>query len=169
MKKLFPIVLIAVSAVFIQGCDNPIVKGIMKKMPWYKEEKVEKSESEILKEQLQALEDQVKEKEAELASIKSEKKIVDNVNKIDTIQVRWKCNSCGQIKTENKGVNPNGRKCMYCGNRVYSPVAVGGVSNREESMAKNKRVGEIGKEIQELNIKITSMRDMIKLLEKKGK
>jgi len=170
MKKLLPIILIAVSSVFIQGCDNPIVKSIMKKMPWYKEEKVEKSESEILKEQLQVLEDQVKEKEAELASIKTEKKISDRVNKIDTLRERWKCRLCGQLTTVRPGADPNNKKkCFYCNSYQYSKVEFGGPTNKEEAWSKNRRAVDINKEIQDLNIKIASMKDMIKVLEKKGK
>lgn len=155
--------MIVVSALFIQGCDNPVVKSIMKKMPWAKEEKVEKSETDILREQLQALETQYKEKEEELKSIKVEKKITDRTNKIDTLQVRWKCKSCGQITTERRGKIP--KKCMYCGNGLFEMVEVGGISNKEEAMAKNRKAVDLQKELQEINIKITNTKDTIKLLE----
>ena len=165
MKKTAFLILIAASAFLIQGCDNSVVKSIMKKMPWAKEEKVEKTELDIMREQLQALEEQLKEKEEELKSIKVDNKITDKVNRIDTMQVRWKCKACGQITAERRGKRPG--KCMYCGNSQYDLVEVGGISNKEEAMSKNKRVGELHKEIQELAIKITNMKDMIKLLEEK--
>lgn len=129
-------------------------------MPWAKEEKVEKSEADIMREQLQSLEDQYKEKEEELKSIKVERKISDRVNKVDSLQVRWKCNSCGQITTMKS-------RCLYCGGRSFTQVETGGISNKDESMAKNKRVGELQKEMQEINIKISNTKDMIKLLEQK--
>lgn len=165
MKKTVSLILITISAVFIPGCDNPVVKNIMKKMPWAKEEKVEKSEADILREQLQALEEQLKEKQEELKGIKVEKKISDRVNKIDTLRERWKCNLCGQITTVPPGADPNGKKCFFCNSREYSKVEYGGPTNKEETWAKNRRAIELQKEMQELTIKITSMKDMIKLLE----
>ena len=162
MRKAASFILIVVAALFVQGCDNSIVKSIMKKMPWAKEEKVEKTELDIMREQLQSLESQFKEKEEELKSIKVEKKISDRVNKIDTLQVRWKCNSCGQITTMKS-------RCLYCGGRNFSKVEVGGIVNKEEAQVKNKRVGELQKEMQEVNIKIANTKDMIKLLEEKKK
>ncbi|OGV34083.1 MAG: hypothetical protein A2020_01290 [Lentisphaerae bacterium GWF2_45_14] len=166
MKKNAYLILVAISALLLQGCDNPIVKSIMKKMPWAKEEKV-KSETDILREQLQALEDQYREKKEELGAIKVENKISDSQNRVDSMQVRWKCSACGQIAVAIRGAQPG--KCMYCGGNRYDQAAIGGIANKEEAMSKNKRAVELQKEIQDLNVKIANMRDMVELLEKKKK
>ena len=166
MKKSAYLILIAVMAAMLQGCsENSFIKKIMKKMPWAKEEKVEKTELDILREQLQSLEDESRQKEDEIKSMKDETKLTDEKNKKDTLEVRWKCRSCGQIATARKGHAPS--KCMYCSSKQYDRVEVqDGIS--KEVVQKNRRTVELQKEIQELNIKISSTKEMIKLLEKKG-
>jgi molecular chaperone GrpE (heat shock protein) len=173
--KFFIFVPVLLFFLFIAGCsDNSGEEGfvakLINKIPGLKKEEPEKTELELLKEQYDALVEEYKEKKSEHDSIKKELVGEKNKNRRGGVSTYYKCGGCGEILSVRKGSKPN--KCIYCGNRnSFSRVEnrASDALSSQEKLRKNRRVMSLQKEMDELKIKITNIKDQAKAIKAKDK